>query len=172
MSYPVSRSATGSTGAGDLILANHTYLNAHATRDRKVLLVITDGNDNASLVTSERVQTLAEHSETQIYAIGLFGDGHSSMATRGHHELDHLTERTGGVAYYPGTVDQIDATAVEIARQIRHQYTIAYTPSNQALDGSYRTIRVDARGADRLVVRTRAGYRATTINAPALSPPQ
>jgi VWFA-related protein len=111
------------------------------------------------------VQQLAEHSETQIYAIGLFRDGTSSTAKRSHHELDQLTERTGGIAYYPGTIDQVDAVAVEIARQIRQQYTVAYTPLRPTLDGSYRTIRVEARGPDRLVVRTRAGYRATATNA-------
>jgi Ca-activated chloride channel homolog len=162
----------GGTALRDAVDLAETYLKAQATRDRRVLLVITDGNDNASMVTPERVQKLAEQSETQIYAIGLFRDGTSSTAKHGHHELDQLTERTGGLAYYPDTIDQIEAVAVEIARQIRNQYTIAYTPLNQALDGSYRTIRVEARGPDRLVVRTRAGYRATAINAPAPSRPQ
>ena len=65
------------------------------------------------------------------------------------------------MAYYPSGIDDIDGVALEIARQIRNQYTIAYTPVNQALDGTYRTIRVTVSGANGLTVRTRAGYRAS-----------
>src|SRR5206468_5205162 len=153
--------AIGGTALRDAIEAAETYLRDHARRDRRVLLVITDGNDNASMVTTQQIEKAAEQSETAIYAIGLFGDTDGSAANSGRHELDRLTERTGGVAYYPASIDQIEAVALEIARQIRNQYTIAYTPLNQALDGSYRRIRVEAVGTDRLVVRTRAGYRAS-----------
>lgn len=83
------------------------------------------------------------------------------MSSKGRKELDELTARTGGASYYPAGVDQIEAVVVELARQIRQQYTIGYTPTHQALDGSYRTIRVEARGAERLRVRTRPGYRAS-----------
>ena len=81
----------------------------------------------------------------------------------GRKELDEITSRTGGVAYYPPDVDHIDAAAVAIARQIRQQYTIGYTPTNAALDGTYRAIEVKATArnrSERLTVRTRAGYRA------------
>jgi hypothetical protein len=77
-------------------------------------------------------------------------------------KLDEITARTGGVAYYPSDVDQIDAAALTIARQIRQQYTIGYTPTNAALDGTYRAIEVRAisrNRSERLRVRTRAGYR-------------
>jgi hypothetical protein len=66
------------------------------------------------------------------------------------------------MAYYPAGIDDIDSVALEIARQIRNQYTIAYTPANQTLDGTYRTIRVTVSGPDGLRVRTRAGYRASS----------
>ena len=158
--------AIGGTALRDAIDAAETYLRDHARRDRRVLLVITDGNDNASMVTTQQIEKAAEQSETAIYAIGLFGDADGSAANSGRHELDRLTERTGGVAYYPASIDQIDTVALEIAHQIRNQYTIAYTPLNQALDGSYRRIRVDAVGSDRLVVRTRAGYRAPKAPTP------
>ena len=81
----------------------------------------------------------------------------------GRKELDEITSRTGGVAYYPPDVDHIDAAAVAIARQIRQQYTIGYTPTNAALDGTYHAIEVKATArnrSERLTVRTRAGYRA------------
>ena len=78
-----------------------------------------------------------------------------------HHELDQLTGQTGGAARYPAAIEDIDADALDIAQQIRTQYTIAYAPLNQALDGTYRTVRVTVAGGERLSVRTRAGYRAT-----------
>ena len=65
------------------------------------------------------------------------------------------------MAYYPATIDMIGAIALEIARQIRSQYTIAYAPVNQALDGTYRTIRLAVSSPERVAVRTRAGYRAS-----------
>jgi hypothetical protein len=86
-----------------------------------------------------------------IYAIGLFGD--ASCAKAAHRELDQLAERTGGSAYYPPSIAEVDAVALE--------YTLAYAPLSQVLDGSYRTIRVAVAGSERYSVRTRAGYRAT-----------
>ena len=76
-----------------------------------------------------------------------------------------MTERTGGAVYYPPTLETIESAALEIARQIREQYTLAYEPLNQALDGSYRAIRVKVASQDALKVRTRAGYYA--VAAPA-----
>ena len=151
----------GGTAMRDAVVMAERYLRDHATRDRKVLVVITDGNDNASLTTVDRLRKQAEESETVIDAIGLFGDGETSKARTGRHELGALTERTGGVAYYPESIDQIESVAVALARQIRNQYTIAYSPLNQALDGSYRTIRLTVTGSAGFVVHTRPGYRAT-----------
>jgi Ca-activated chloride channel homolog len=154
----------GGTAMRDAIDMAQTYLSAHATRDRKVLLVITDGIDNASLATRDRIEKQAEQSDTIIFATGLFGN--EDRVKQGRHELDQLADRTGGVAYYPAGVDEIGAVALEIARQIRNEYTIAYAPVNQALDGTYRAIRVAVQSAERLSVRTRAGYRATRLLQP------
>ena len=151
--------AIGGTGMRDAIELAQTYLDEHGTRDRKVLLVITDGIDNASIVTDERIEQQAEQRDTVIFAVGLFGDG--NRVREGQRELHRLTDRTGGVAYYPRGIEEIGALALEIARQIRSQYTIAYAPLDQALDGTYRAIRVKVSGPDRLSVRTRAGYRAS-----------
>ena len=96
--------------------------------------------------------------------IGLFGDEQSATAKQGRHELDQLTQPTGGAAYYPTSIDDVDALVGDLARQIRNQYTIAYAPANQALDGTYRRIRLEARGREPLVVHTRAGY----VAAPAI----
>jgi Ca-activated chloride channel family protein len=149
----------GGTALRDAVDVAETYLNDHATRDRKVLLVVTDGNDNASAITLEHIRQVAEQREIAIYAIGLFSD--DSRARAAHHELDQLAERTGGFAYYPPSIERVDEVALDIARQIRQQYTLAYAPLNQALDGSYRAIRVTVAGSERYSVRTRAGYRAT-----------
>ena len=149
----------GGTAIRDAIDMAQAYLSEKGTRDRKVLLVITDGIDNASVSTRDRIEKQAEQRDTEIFGVGLFGD--ESRVKQGRHELDDLADRTGGVAYYPAGIDQIDAVALEIARQIRNQYTIAYAPLNQSLDGTYRTIRVTVSAPERLSVRTRAGYRAT-----------
>ena len=151
--------AIGGTAMRDAVEAGEAYLNERATRDRKVLLLVTDGNDNASVVTLDQIRQTAEQHEITIYAIGLFGDASRSKAA--HRELDQLAERTGGFAYYPPGIAEVDTVALDIARQIRQQYTLAYAPLNQALDGSYRTIRVAVSGSERFSVRTRAGYRAT-----------
>jgi VWFA-related protein len=151
--------AIGGTAMRDAIELAQQYLAEHGTRDRKVLLVVTDGIDNASVATRELVERQADRRDTVIFAMGLFGD--EQRGKHGRAELDELVERTGGLASYPASVDDIEPSAIEIARQIRRQYTIAYAPSNQALDGSYRSIRVTATGPGKLSVRTRAGYVAT-----------
>jgi Ca-activated chloride channel homolog len=151
----------GGTAMRDAVDMAQIYLTEHATRDRKVLLVITDGIDNASVATLDRIEKQAEQRDTVIFAVGLFGA--EDRVKQGRHELDRLTDRTGGTAYYPAGIDDIGTVALEIARQIRNQYTIAYAPLNQALDGTYRSIRVVAAGPERLTVRTRDGYLATRL---------
>jgi VWFA-related protein len=150
----------GGTAMLDAVDVAEDYLSAHATRERKALLIVTDGKDNASEKTMQQIQQAAERSETVVYAVGLFA-AEDASAKQGRKELDELTARTGGASYYPADVDQIRAVIVELARQIRQQYLIGYTPTDQAFDGRYRTIRVEAKGIGRLFVHTRAGYRAS-----------
>jgi VWFA-related protein len=157
--------AIGGTAMRDAVELAETYLTDHATRDRKVLLVITDGNDNASLASLDHILKQAAQDEIVVYAVGLLTDERPSNAKHARHELDQLTGKTGGRAYYPPTIETIDAATLDIARQIRNQYTLAYAPLNQALDASYRTIRVTVAGPERLSVRTRAGYYATPARA-------
>jgi VWFA-related protein len=152
----------GGTALRDAVKSAEDYLRQHASRDRHVLLVITDGKDNASETTVRQIEAESERSETAVFGIGLFGDD-STSSKQGRHELDTLTARTGGVALYPSAADDIEPAALDLARQIRRQYTIGYTPTSPALDGTYRTIRVNATAdgrSSRLSVRTRAGYRA------------
>jgi Ca-activated chloride channel family protein len=151
----------GGTAMRDAVLLANSYLRRRASHDRRVLLLITDGNDNASTATVKQFLRAAEQSEVAVFAVGLFGDSEAPAAARGRHELDELTELTGGVAHYPPDVDQVHSVALEIARQIRNQYTLAYAPLDQTLDGSYRSVRVKVTGPDRATVQTRPGYRAT-----------
>ncbi len=136
------------------------YIREKAKKDKKVLLVITDGNDNASSVSLESVVRRANQADTLVYAIGLFTEEEKHEATKARRALNELTSATGGLAFYPKDVNEVQALAVEVARDIRRQYTIDYTPAIQALDGSYRQIKVRwmAREADG---RTRSGYYAT-----------
>jgi VWFA-related protein len=153
----------GGTAMRDAIAAGEEYLTRNAHRDRKVLVVITDGNDNASVTALDRIRTTAEQHEIVVYAVGLLAD-QDPHADRLHHDLTDLTEATGGLAYFPASVEEIRDVALDMARQIRMQYTIGYTPVNQSLDGSYRKIRIAVKGTEPLTVRTRAGYRAYPAN--------
>jgi VWFA-related protein len=150
----------GGTALRDAVQMGEAYLHDHAKQDAHVLLVITDGNDNASVTTVDRIRQQAETTETAIDAIGLFGGQDPGRVNAGRHELQELTEQTGGVAYFPASVEQIESVAIELARQIRTQYTLAYAPLNRTLDGSYRSIRLTVSGPDHYKVRTRAGYLA------------
>jgi VWFA-related protein len=152
--------SVGGTAMRDAVLLAESYLRQHASHDRRVLLVITDGNDNASSASIDHLRKAAARSETAVFAVGLFR-GDSPSAGHGREELDHLTELTGGMAYYPASSDQIDSVVLEIAHQIRNEYTIAYAPVNQAFDGSYRAIRLKVGGSGGPSVRTRPGYWAT-----------
>jgi VWFA-related protein len=150
----------GGTAMRDAVLMAEGYLRQHASHDRRVLLVITDGNDNASTASIDQLRKTVGQSETAVFAVGLFRDG-SPLAGRGRDELDHMTELTGGIAYYPPAFDQIDSVVLEIARQIRNEYTLAYAPVNQTFDGTYRAIRLKVEGPGGPSVRTRPGYWAT-----------
>ncbi|MGC2661289.1 MAG: VWA domain-containing protein [Bryobacteraceae bacterium] len=151
----------GGTAMRDAINMSLDYIKASAKRDKKVLMVITDGNDNASLVSLEKVVTRANQSGILIYAIGLFSDDDRHEASKAKRALNELTTASGGVAYYPKAVSEVSGLAVEVARDIRNQYTIAYSPSIQNLDGSYRQIKVVCNAPGKPTVRTRSGYYAT-----------
>ena len=151
----------GGTAMRDAINMSLDYERSEAKKDKKVLLVITDGNDNASNITLERLVQRANQSDTLVYAIGLFTDEEKHEAIKARRALNELTNATGGLAFYPKDVNEVQALAVEIAHDIRNQYTIAYTPSIQELDGSYRQIKVTVDAPGKPVVRTRSGYYAT-----------
>ena len=150
----------GGTAMRDAISASLDYIRENAKKDKKVLLIITDGNDNASNTSLEKVVGRSNQTETVIYAIGLFTEEEKHEAAKARRALNELTSTTGGLAFYPKEVSEVQAIASEIAHDIRSQYTIAYSPTSPD-DGSYRQIRVTVDGPGKPVVRTRSGYYAT-----------
>jgi len=124
--------------------------------DKKVLLVISDGGDNASLHSLAQVTGIAERSSALIYTIGLFDESDLDWNPR---VLHRLAKATGGEAFFPRQLGEVVGICERTAREIRNQYTIGYVPTN-VRKGVYRTIRVVARpaGHDKLFVRTRTGY--------------
>jgi VWFA-related protein len=151
----------GGTAMRDAINMSLDYMKSDAKKDKKVLMVITDGNDNESTISLERVVDRANQSDILIYAIGLFTDEEKHEASKAKRALRELTSATGGLAFYPKDVNEVQALAVEVAHDIRNQYTIAYSPSLQELDGSYRQIHVTVNAPGKPEVRTRSGYYAT-----------
>jgi Ca-activated chloride channel family protein len=150
----------GGTAMRDAISASLDYMREKGKKDKKVLLIITDGNDNASNTSLEKVVGRSNQSETVVYAIGLFTEEEKHEGAKAKRALNELTSTTGGLAFYPKDVSEVQAIASEIAHDIRSQYTIAYTPT-AADDGSYRQIKVTVEGPGKPVVRTRSGYYAT-----------
>lgn len=159
----------GGTALYDAVLASIDHLKL-GNRDKKAILVITDGEDNASRYSFEDLLRAAQKSNAVIYTIGLLGEeepGGLFKVGHGTHRaakvLEKLTESTGGKAFFPKSLGEVEETCVQIARDIRNQYTLAYYPTNTRKDGTFRAVRVDATGTDnrtKLVVRTRPGYYA------------
>jgi Ca-activated chloride channel homolog len=151
--------AKGETAMRDALLLGNEHLRHRAHRDKKVLLVVTDGEDNSSAETQAHLVEAAQKNDVIIYGIGLLGAEEPESAARAKKQLTELTEQTGGQSWFPNDVAEIANITPEIAHEIRNQYVLSYTPTNLAADGSFRKIRVDV-DLPGAVVRTRAGYYA------------
>ncbi len=151
----------GGTAMRDAIRVSIDHLKEKAKRDKKVILVVTDGNDNASNMALDQLIKLAQQDDVLIYAIGILSDEDKREATKAKRDLNLIVERTGGLVFYPKDVSEVDRLAHEVAQDIRRQYSIAYTSTNAALDGTYRQIKVVVKAPGNLVARTRSGYYAT-----------
>lgn len=155
----------GGTAMRDALRMSADHLKEKAKRDKKVILVVTDGNDNASNVSLEALVRLAQQDDILVYAIGILGEEDKKEAKKAQRALNILTESTGGQVFYPKDLSEVERIAHQVAHDIRNQYTIAYTPSNQTLDGTYRPIKVTVKAAGNPVARTRSGYYATDKKA-------
>ena len=163
----------GGTAMRDAIDMSIGYLKKHGKRQKKVLLVITDGNDNASNISVEKLVNRAQDNEVLVYSIGLLNEEERREARLAKRALDGISNDSGGLAFYPKGPADVEAIAQRVAREIRNQYTIAYSPTVQQMDGSFRQIKVTVSGPRHPVVRTRTGYYATPDTSPkkALSHP-
>jgi Ca-activated chloride channel homolog len=153
--------ARGGTALYDAVVASAEHLKRNARLEKKVLLIVTDGEDNASNETLEQaVKQLQEENGPSVYAIGILGEEeHPKRAKRA---LEIMTQRTGGLAFFPKTLDEVDEISRTVAHDIRNQYAIGYHPTNPRGNGGFRQIRVDARakGHGKMMVRTKSGYYA------------
>jgi len=151
----------GGTAMRDAIRMSIDHLKEKAHKDKKVLVVVTDGNDNSSVINLENLVKASQQSEILIYGIGLLSEEERREAKRAERALNELAVATGGETFFPKDVSDVERIAHVVARDIRNQYTIQYSPANQAMDGSFRQIKVAINAPGRPTARTRSGYYAT-----------
>jgi VWFA-related protein len=160
--------SSGGTAIYDALVASADYLAKNAKHPKQVLLVVTDGEDNASSATLEQtIRRIQDLDGPVIYCVGLlFGEDTDKRESRhARRVLETLAEQTGGVAYFPKSLKDVDPIAAEVAQDIRTQYTIAYHSTKSPTLGGYREVHVEAKakGFGRLSVRTRSGYYPRVI---------
>jgi Ca-activated chloride channel homolog len=153
----------GSTALYDSVVAAANHMSKRAQRQKRILLVITDGEDNESQTSlDEAVRTVEKDKDKSptIYSIGILGNPEKERGVR--RALETLSFQTGGAAFFPRDLETVNEVSQEIAHEIRNQYTITYKPTNPQTNGGYRRIKVVARSSDRgeLQVRTKNGYFA------------
>jgi len=162
----------GETAMYDALVASADYLAKNAKHPKQVLLIITDGEDDASSASlEEAVRRIQDFDGPVVYCIGLlFGnDVSKSEAHTAKGVLEAIAEQTGGAAYFPKSVKEVDAITREVANDIRTQYTISYHSTKAPELGGYRVVRVEAKakGYGKLSVRTRSGYYPQVAGAKA-----
>ena len=151
----------GGTALYDAVIASADHLAKGAKKEKKVLLVITDGVDNESRESLEQaIRKVLDEKGPTIYTIGILGD--EPGIKRARRALQSLSDQTGGVAFFPKDLAEVDEISQEVAKDIRNQYSITYKPTNPLSKGGYRKVKMEARapGYKDLQVRTRDGYFA------------
>jgi VWFA-related protein len=151
----------GGTAMRDAIRMSIDHLKEHAHKEKKVLVVVTDGNDNSSMISLENLVKVSQQSDVLLYGVGLLSEEERREAKRAERALKDLTDATGGECFFPKELSEVDRIAHQVAHDIRNQYTISYTPTNTAMDGTYRKIRIAVNATGHPTVRTRSGYYAT-----------
>jgi VWFA-related protein len=168
--------SSGGTAIYDALVASADYLTKNAKHPKQVLLLVTDGEDNASSATLDQaIRRIQDLDGPVVYCIGLlFGDDSSKSESRhAHRVLQTLSEETGGQAYFPKSLKEVDGIAKEVANDIRTQYTISYHSTKPPELGGYRQVHVEAKekGFSKLTVRTRSGYYPHVANAASAAAP-
>ena len=152
----------GGTAMRDAVSLSIDLLKSRGKHDKKVVAIITDGNDTASAgLTLEKLVEKAHQSDVAIFSVGFLNDENKGEAKKAKRALEALAKASGGTAAFPEELADVSAAAVNIAAEIRNQYVIAYSPTNAALDGKFRSVRIEVRGPNRPKARTRSGYYAT-----------
>src|SRR6266567_1916831 len=152
----------GSTALYDAIIGSLDHLKK-ASKDKRVLLVVTDGEDNTSHNSLEKTIREIQKTPTVIYTIGLLSQESKKNAKRAKRALEQIAIASGGLAYFPENVEDVHNICQQVAHDIRNQYTLAYYPTNTRRDGTFRAITVEVippRGRGKLIARTRNGYYA------------
>jgi Ca-activated chloride channel family protein len=126
--------------------------------DRKALIIVSDGGDNASQQKFSQVLALAQRAQVLIYSIGLIGDTEEVNPA----VLRRLSKATGGIAYFPDRSHTVTSISTQIARDLREQYTLGFSPENASDVHSFRKVevKVAAPGHGKVRVQTRSGYYA------------
>jgi Ca-activated chloride channel family protein len=152
----------GQTAMREAVRLAIEHLHQKAKRDKKVVLVVTDGEDNYSDpdFSMEKLIQFASRNDVLVYAIGLLDTDMKSEANRAKRAINELVTSTGGEVFYPKTLPEVEPIAHQIARDLRNQYFIGYAPLNEALDGTFRQIKVTVKAPGNPVPRTRPGYWA------------
>lgn len=161
--------ARGSTALYDAMIGSLDHLKK-GHKEKKVLLVVTDGEDNSSRSTLEKTIRELQKTDTVVYTIGLLGQESKKNAKKARRALEEISLASGGLAFFPENVEDVHAICEQVAHDIRHQYTLGYYPSNAAKDGTFRSVHVEVippRGHGKLSVRTRNGYFAPNVAASA-----
>ncbi len=162
----------GETALNDAVYVSIDHVKT-GTRDKKALLVISDGEDNKSKYgINKLLDHIRDSKDVSIYAIGLLEENDyrggllgKSPSKKARETLRKIAELSGGEAYFPKSVEEVSAICSKIARDLRNQYTLGYSPKNTKNDGGYRSIRVNVTpplGTPKLTVRTKPGYTAPT----------
>jgi Ca-activated chloride channel family protein len=155
----------GGTALYDAVVASADWLK-RGKLEKKVIFVVTDGEDTASSQSLEQaVRRLQAENGPTVYSIAILGD--EEHPKRARRALQVMSDRTGGIAFFPKTLDEVDAISRSVAHDIRNQYTIGYKPSTPMSRGGYRSVKVDAksRSYGKLLVRTKSGYYAGNQSA-------
>jgi VWFA-related protein len=153
----------GTTALYDAVAASADELAKNAKLPKQVLLIVSDGADNASRLSEQQViQRVQNLGGPVVYSIGLLYDSDAREYERAHQALQTISDDTGGLAYFPRSLAEVNEIASEVARDIRNQYTVGYRSTRSASLGGYRVVHVEAIAPryGKLTVRTRRGYYA------------
>lgn len=156
---------------GQTALYDAAYLGVEKVKegrhDKRALLIISDGQDNASKYSYGELRKLLKEADVQVYCIGINEQGFGAnniLDRQGQLILEEIAHSTGGIAFEPHSFEELHDSVTRIALALRHQYSIGYVPVNEQRDGKWRKIKVRVnapRGLPSLTVRAKEGYYAT-----------